>query len=340
MNAQKFRVLRPLAIAAMIFTGAAYAADSPPARPGSNLGRLMNGTTSALGLNGLPAGAGLRSMQANRGFANQAQGRQLRRGGALGDMLNGLPQARPGVGLAAYRAARAARIERLASLPGLGRADALTSDDSSDDSRSNDDDNGFLGVENSSTLGTDEGSDDDNGFLGIGDSSVLGTDDSGRTSDNSDANRGGMEERMNASFERSPSQSGAAFTPGNRQRLGGLNSDRSASSSRSDNSGALSFGLQIGSSQTNRRSERSDNASSRSVNDVGNGNSVVSSTQSNRFTLGTMLGHGSSSRVRASSTESSSQSGSESGSESGLSDSSSGSGDSAASDSGTGDGSN
>lgn len=46
--------------------------------------------------------------------------------------------------------------------------------DDADDGDS--DDNGFLGVDDSSTLGTDDDSDNDGGFLGAGDSSTLGTD--------------------------------------------------------------------------------------------------------------------------------------------------------------------
>lgn len=47
-----------------------------------------------------------------------------------------------------------------------------------------DHDNGFLGVNNSSTLGTDDGSDNDSGFLGAGDSSTLGTDNGRDPGDN------------------------------------------------------------------------------------------------------------------------------------------------------------
>lgn len=47
-----------------------------------------------------------------------------------------------------------------------------------------DHDNGFLGVNNSSTLGTDDGSDNDGGFLGAGDSSTLGTDNDRDPGDN------------------------------------------------------------------------------------------------------------------------------------------------------------
>lgn len=50
--------------------------------------------------------------------------------------------------------------------------------------RNNDHDNGFLGVNNSSTLGTDDGSDNDGGFLGAGDSSTLGTDNDRDPGDN------------------------------------------------------------------------------------------------------------------------------------------------------------
>jgi hypothetical protein len=50
--------------------------------------------------------------------------------------------------------------------------------------RNDDHDNGFLGVDNSSTLGTDEGSDNDSGFLGAGDSSTLGTDNDRDPGDN------------------------------------------------------------------------------------------------------------------------------------------------------------
>lgn len=67
----------------------------------------------------------------------------------------------------------------LDSLPtGLGSGTSLPLTDigGAADAGDSDDDNGFLGVDDSSTLGTDDGSDNDGGFLGAGDSSTLGTD--------------------------------------------------------------------------------------------------------------------------------------------------------------------
>ena len=92
-------------------------------------------------------------------------------------------------GLAAADAERMLRLNELASNSNNSRSS--NSGQSSSVTRSNerdssDDDNGFLGVNDSSTLGTENGpdTDRDSGFLGAGDSSTLGTD---RTSTGNDS---------------------------------------------------------------------------------------------------------------------------------------------------------
>ena len=101
-----------------------------------------------------------------------AENRRDSRLAALAD-LGDRRMARAEQAQADANARREARRERAGEQPDTGDRD-----------RDNSDDNGFLGVGNSSTLGTDDGSDNDSGVLGAGDSSTLGTDNGRDSGDN------------------------------------------------------------------------------------------------------------------------------------------------------------
>ncbi|MGQ0620458.1 MAG: hypothetical protein ACT4QA_11155 [Panacagrimonas sp.] len=190
-------ILKPIVmIAALLCTGAAQAQSSASSsRPGIVRG-MLGGTVNTLGLRGPAFNNRFDANARAQGNSDRPRGLNVavgnlrvavaldRANGGRGFNRLGGSSALPGLAGAERRAdRRAERAERFGTRP-LGQMLVGMSERDSRDERSNDDsdDNGFLGVENSSTLGTDErdgsGRDDgDSGFLGIGNSSTLGTDD-------------------------------------------------------------------------------------------------------------------------------------------------------------------
>lgn len=200
-------LLKPLVAAALFCAGAAHAA--PPANALNGAVPGMRGVPN--NLNGLMQRGGVlstnRSAQTvTRGLRLDALGVDLSLGSALRQFNAGSTAALPGlpqngmntVSSTLSRNAvqgndnRRGATRRTSAvddaLPSLKRPIREGRKATRDPRRSGDDgdngDNGFLGVGNSSTLGTDDGSDNDGGFLGAGDSSTLGTDNDRDAGDN------------------------------------------------------------------------------------------------------------------------------------------------------------
>jgi hypothetical protein len=198
-------LLKPLVAAALLCAGAAHAA--PPANALNGAVPGMRGVPN--NLNGLMQRGGVLSTNRSgqtvtRALRLDALGVDLSLGSALRQFNAGSAAALPGLpqnGMNAVSSTlsrnavqgndnRRGATRRISggddALPALKRPIREGRQATRDARRSGDDgnNNGFLGVGNSSTLGTDDGSDNDGGFLGAGDSSTLGTDNDRDAGDN------------------------------------------------------------------------------------------------------------------------------------------------------------